>query len=506
MNLKNEISIRENFMIIIFICLVSFLTRIVIIPFDIPLKLDGLEYYVFSYNVANNLNYSQILGTNDGWSWFLSFFFMIFRDNDFITLSNIQRVVSTSLSVITFLPIFLIGKKIFNTKMGLIAGTIFIFSPHIIKNSILGITEPLFILTVSIALYFLIENKSRSFIFIMISLAVSTIIRYEGLIIIIPILIFYFLRLNSKNRNLKVLFFGFLIFLLIISPVLLLRIEYNGNDGVISHIIGAVNYDPSIEKSATSIKNNDIFSQFIQNSISNLIKYSLYISIPFFIIFLPLGIFKILRKRNIEINKLLIITIFLIIPSLYAYGRDISETRYLLIILPVFSIVSIYGINSIHILNRRTNLLLIIIILGGLLFLILDSEDYTDVKEKYAIAKILVRESTGVNNYDGATLLKAAELEINWPSTLRNNHNGEITTRTIRYSIDGYQNLQEFIEINYQSGLSHIVIINDNYPKFMDELLKNPESFNNVEKIFDSREEGFRNKIIIYKINYIQFD
>lgn len=66
-------------MIIIFICLVSFLTRIVIIPFDIPLKLDGLEYYVFSYNVANNLNYSQILGTNDGWSWFLSFFYDISR-------------------------------------------------------------------------------------------------------------------------------------------------------------------------------------------------------------------------------------------------------------------------------------------------------------------------------------------------------------------------------------------------------------------------------------------
>ena len=77
---------KSNILIISVLAIVALLFRINFASFDIPILLDGLEYYSFGYEVAFSHNYPVgILGTNDGWSLFLSSFFMLFNNTDFMT-------------------------------------------------------------------------------------------------------------------------------------------------------------------------------------------------------------------------------------------------------------------------------------------------------------------------------------------------------------------------------------------------------------------------------------
>ena len=75
---KNSISRKSIIFIILGVSSISLFLRIYITPFEIPLSLDALEYYAFGYEIAISQNYPLgILGTNDGWSIFLSPFFAL---------------------------------------------------------------------------------------------------------------------------------------------------------------------------------------------------------------------------------------------------------------------------------------------------------------------------------------------------------------------------------------------------------------------------------------------
>ena len=68
---------------------------------------------------------------------------------------------------------------------------------------------------------------------------------------------------------------------------------------------------------------------FSVKSVFNTLKYLGWVSIPLFILFLPFAAYRIFQNKNDKINNLLLFSAFLIIPALYAYGREIQETRYL---------------------------------------------------------------------------------------------------------------------------------------------------------------------------------
>ena len=58
---------KSNILIISVLVIVALLFRINFASFDIPILLDGLEYYSFGYEVAFSHSYPVgILGTNDG--------------------------------------------------------------------------------------------------------------------------------------------------------------------------------------------------------------------------------------------------------------------------------------------------------------------------------------------------------------------------------------------------------------------------------------------------------
>ena len=195
---------KYNILIISILAIVSLLFRINFASFDIPILLDGLEYYSFGYEIAFSHSYpAGILGTNDGWSLFLSSFFMLFNNTDFMTLNFVQRSLSISLSVITVIPVYYLCRQFVSERFAVIGAVFFIFDPRIISNSTLGIIEPLFIFFNVLVLVTIFKNNSKFIYLSFLLIALSSIVRYEGLLMIIPVAIFYFRRFRFIQKIIR---------------------------------------------------------------------------------------------------------------------------------------------------------------------------------------------------------------------------------------------------------------------------------------------------------------
>ena len=121
--------------------------------------------------------------------------------DDPLLLMQLQRSASIFISVLTIVPIYFLCKKFFNSHYSLIGATLFLFEPHIIINSTLGITEPIFLfLGISSLVFFLSKNnKIECFSFVLLGL--FSIIRVEGLLFFGIISILYFVKYRNEKKN-----------------------------------------------------------------------------------------------------------------------------------------------------------------------------------------------------------------------------------------------------------------------------------------------------------------
>ena len=108
---------------------------------------------------ASEINYVGTLPTswspaNNGWPSFVALFFSLFSLEDVFSYMQLQRFISIILSVLTIIPIYYLCKKFFTKEYALLGVTFFAFEPRLIQNSLLGITEPLFILLETLAIVF----------------------------------------------------------------------------------------------------------------------------------------------------------------------------------------------------------------------------------------------------------------------------------------------------------------------------------------------------------------
>ena len=520
-NKINSINIesqKSNIIIITLMTIIALLLRVNFTTFDIPVSLDGLEYYSFGYEIALSKSFPVgILGTNDGWALFLSPFFMLFNNTDFMTLNLIQRSFSIVLSVITVIPVYYLCKQFVSGRFAIIGASLFIFDPRIITNSVLGITEPLFIFLNTLILVIIFKNNSKFIYLTFVLIALSSIVRYEGLLMIIPVTIIYFIRFRSNKKLIRNFLVGVILFLIVLSPIIALRTNANGMDGLSSHIFPSYISAGLIEKPSSKLDDSNSNENFLldlgSKSIFNTLKYIVWVCVPLFVIFLPIGLYRIFQDRNNKINYLILLSAFMIIPALYAYGREIQEPRYLLVLIPIFSVVSVYGLNKFRLFSNNFWIIIFFIgiILASVLFLwYIQDEQYIIKKETYYVSKVVADIANGVNNYERAYLLKPAELDQKWPKPLQvadsGKLKGEIITQTKRIVFDNSPNLEEFIQNSRIMGLSHLVIFEKNQEEILNQVFLKPEKYPYLEIEFDSEDMKFMNKIRIYKINYDEFD
>lgn len=486
------------------ICVISIFFRLYYFPYGIPLTLDSTGYfwYAIDTNVLGHLP-TDYLFPNTGWPMLLSVFFATFHSNNFIDYMTVQRLVSISISVFTIIPMYFLCKKFFNKHLSLIGAILFAFEPHIIQNSMLGITDSLYVLLVTVS-FTLMYSSNKNLVYLsFVTAALSALVRYEGMLFVLVLTVLFFTRFRKEHKVVLRYVLALSIYTLILLPTLYVRIQSTGNDGLTSEIIHGVIVTNKIT-SVQSEDNSNLFS-FIISGLQNLFKYLGWVMIPYFVIFVPIGIILGFKRRNSQYFGIILSIIVLSIPALYAYAREIHETRYLLVLFPFFSILSLFVVDFIANKTSKRKLFFILLIVSvfatSWIFLELKKVDLEHEREAFAIAHHVTK-FTKVTNvyYPESKYLKVTTIGNNFPILSSSTIPPTITLST------EYTSIADFIKSNKDAGLTHIVADdNKNRPNFLKDLFSHEKKYPYLVKVFDSLDHGFKYHVKIYKIDYEKF-
>jgi len=412
---------------------------------------------------------------------------------------NLQRLISVSISVLTIIPVYLLCRRFFDKPYAIVGAAIFAFEPRIIQNSLLGITDPLYILLVTIALVlFLVHEKMRYVSFGIIAL--SSLVRIEGLLLIIPLSIMFFAGYKKEWKLIIKYGMALCIFIVFLLPMLILRIQSNGNDYLTSRTAGeAAGIISQMQYNVPGLISELITASKVFVS---LLGWSM---IPIFIFFVPLGIFIIFKKRDFRSVTVIAFIVLMLLAAFYAYFSQASDTRYLYPIFPLLSVISIFAIKkfSDRFQNRNTILLLMIIgiLFSSSVFLHFKNIDLDHEREAIALSYIVVNRTNGVNQY----YPEAGYLEIAQMTKLKS---FPVMSTSIQQSpklipTDGFSSLDEYLTFGKKNGLTHLVLDGSKHQShFLNDIFYNDKTYPYLTKIFDSSDHGFKYHLKIYKIDY----
>jgi len=513
---QNILSYFNNIWIILgVICTVGFLLRIIWIPHEAPITLDSAGYFWYAIDTSiigsfpNSECGWRCTFPNTGWPSFLSIFFTIFSSDNYLDYMNLQRYLGVIMSVVTIIPMYYLSKVFVEKKYAMIATILFAFNPRIIENSILGIAEPMYIFAIVLMLYtFFQHGKNYPYITFAILGIIST-IRYEGLLLFVPISLLYFYRFRFPKRIILKYFIAIAVFLLIIIPWGMMKTDLIGSDGMISNVVAGPIYYSNVMKDKQDP--NEVIINFLSTGITNLFKFLGLATLPLLTFLIPLGIYTMISKRKFsDFLSLFSIILVLLIPAFYAYSRNFQEVRYLLPIFPIFCLFSVYFIRYITEKIKIKKLFLILIsvlvIFSSIGFIEYKNSDDVNQVEAYEVAKEIIKLTKVITYYSQAQYLDNTRIiEYNEFPILRK----DIPPSTIFFIYpDNYETFQEYIANNKENGLEYVIVDKGDWrSKFLDDVFQNEESYPYLHKIFDSKDIGYKNyHAKIFRINFDEFN
>jgi 4-amino-4-deoxy-L-arabinose transferase-like glycosyltransferase len=491
------------------IIIISLVLRLYNFPFNIPLTLDAQGYFSYAIDMS-------IVGKfptdydfpNNGWPAFLSIFFYIFHFANFMDFMHIQRFLTVTLSVFTIIIIYFLCLRFFEKKIAIVCSMLFAFEPKIITNSTLGITEPLFVLLGATALFLFLSESKKWIYASFVILGLFTLVRYEGFLLVLPFSIMFFIRFRRERKVVLQYLIPLSLFALTILPMSYVRSEIIGNDGIISQVSAGPQYYQHV--SQYSKDPSEIFSNLIVTGITNLIKYIGWSMVPVFLCFIPFGIYAILKNRNFK-NYTLIISLFtLLLPAFYAYSRNVQETRYLLVIYPIFCIFAGFTIKILFEKFKKEQLivlfLFVVILSSSIIFLEIKKIDYQHEREAYDIAKEIVKR-TKIINHSYAEEYAIQETRYYRVANIAVLEKFPVLSSTIKpiqfVETKDYDNLEKYLEFGKKSGLEYLILDdNTKQPDFFRKVFNNEQSHPFLNKEFDSHDYNYKYHVKIFKIDY----
>ena len=150
--------------IIIFLGLIIFsgiIFRLIFSHFELPLNSDNLQYFLYATDHSLGETVNSFKVRNTGWPLFVSFFFSIFNSNNYMDFMALQKIISIIISALTAIPIYFLGKKFFTKELALLGSFLFVFEPRIVQNSTFGISDPLYIIGITIAIVLLLNPRKN---------------------------------------------------------------------------------------------------------------------------------------------------------------------------------------------------------------------------------------------------------------------------------------------------------------------------------------------------------
>jgi len=542
----NYVNSKKNIILYLGLILtLGLILRFYYLPYDVPIVTDGFYSFVYAAKTVFEGNLPIGYGTtNTGWANFLALFFSLSDTSDPFYLMQIQRSLSVILSSLTIIPAFFIFRKFVNIRWALFGCLLLTIEPKLLMQSLEGINYTLFFfLFVSAIALFLTKTKLSLFLSFG-CIACITLVRYEGLLLLIPLSIMYFLKFKDKKSIVKFLGMIFII-IIILAPISVLRIQATesfcydtdwygmrcGDDGFthsilagprfLSHTLNAASGQEVTETAIYLLDENNekndsyaiLFMNKIILSFSALLKFTGLALIPYFVFFVSYNI--ILRIKNKKLGKLdwdkkiIIFTVsIMFLPALYAYMMGIQEIRYVLVIIPLLCILSISWTSSISekiSKNRSVIIILIVLVLtSSIIFIEFEKRDSIHDKESFLVSQKIVKLTNMINSFHQDGYIKTSVLISDWPILPEADQKGKLVHVFQKIPTNDYHDLAEFVIDSKKSDLKYLVIDQDN--KLFDDLRKNPAEYPYLNKIFDSNDFDFENHFMIYEINYKLFD
>ena len=524
---------------LIIISLISLGFKLSVVDFSIPVNSDNLGYALNAIAHTDG-DFSQSSHRGMGWSLFTSIFFGFINSENFLDYSNTIRILSMVVGISSIPIMYLIGRKFFDQRYSLVVASLFAFEPHLNYNSTLGFSEPILILAIIGAFYFILNQNTR---FVIISLIMAGIvywIRINGFWVFVVISIIYFLTQKKSRKFLANYGIAVAVFLLVISPVLIERNEEFGDPfySVYKDTIFAGSYELMLKAQVDNekisafdyIENYGILS-FVNNyiliGIYNTLVVTARLTLPYLFILIPFGILFSFRafdqKSNfIKANWIFILSSMGLVIVIMAI---IPEPRFVLYLLPfliIFSVIPIqrvveYGLDTFSFSRKQKDFfligVLITIIIVSSILIIRYAPDSELEAEKLEFSKY------ALNNLDGVTLQdREGSLDyVGYLLLVESTGNYKINSSIIQNTYKEFKTtsgpngktIEELIADGKNYNLKYV--ISNETPAFIhpiiDTLYYNYEQYPYLKKIFDSSNQGFKKlKIKVFEIDYEKFN
>tara|TARA_Y100001936_G_scaffold7864_1_gene6987 strand:- start:8224 stop:9861 length:1638 start_codon:yes stop_codon:yes gene_type:complete len=519
-----ENSRKARISILIILCSIGFFIRYYFFPEDLPFLGDAIGYFWYANDMAILGNFPEGYTTktvltpppNNGWPSFLSVFFSFINSNNFLDYVNLQRMLTTVISTLTIIPMYFLAKKFMQKSFAIICSAAFIFSPRLIENSLLGLTEPLFLLLGIVSLNLFLSDKKYWIILSFGIAGLFSIIRYEGLLILIPFTIVFFLRFHKNKKDILKFSLAIGIFLLIIFPMAMIRTETTGQDGLASHLThGPKYYAGMINESENE---TEMLFHFISKGSYNLIQHLVYVSIPIFAIFIPYGIFEVLRRKEYKKWTVLIFGLTFLIPAFYAYSRGFQDPRYLFILYPIFCLAVGYSVRRINLKIKKPKIVFFstmsFLIGCSVVFSVYTITDFEKEKEMYEITKDVYEFTERMNrDYQGLGYMKwSNELVLSEKFPIRQTeiYNDIGNSKIViigRGTENSFDNLAGYLSFAESEKMTHLVLDGNNLDtEFLKNIFKNENEYQFLKKIYDSKQMGYDKQVKIFEIDYNLFN
>jgi hypothetical protein len=335
-------------------------------------------------------------------------------------------------------------------------------------------------------------------------LGLSTIVRFESIILFVPLSIVFFLQFKNEKNIVKKYLLTVIIFSLMLIPMIAEN-TLIGNENVVANRIDA----ELLYIGGDLINDPQNVPWYYNYNFENIVKILGWSMIPIFLLFVPFGailILKDLRKNN---NMFIIlVTIFTLIPGFYALLR-FADVRYLFPTYPMFCIISLFAIKwyNERFVNKK---LFIIILLVGIVFSSVVFFEYkVKVDEVYeiealSIAKEVIHKTTVINQYlpESKYIMIAQMSESKFPI---------LSSDFKKFSLLDYDanSLEEYLRLGEKMGLTHLVLDGKDSiyrPIFFKEVFENEEEYPYLLKKYDSVDYNFKYHVKIFEINYVKFN
>ena len=315
----------------------------------------------------------------------------------------------------------------------------------------------------------------------------------------------YLIRNKITKKSISTILPSIGLFFIILLPMMIFRIDTVGTDGIFIRT--------ATQLVETSQITNDYGYSRIFQSFEIFFKYLGWIMIPNLIFFVPFGIIQYFKNRKKENNFLVIFSIIMILPMLYAYSVPALDTRYLYFLFPIFCVLSSLAIqryfSKIKVQNYILVGIFITILFSSVLFYEYKKDDWRIDKnyesEYLKISQEILEFSEGINYHPTiGRYLNVEQLTNQWPILHNNNPGLAVASLKTELLSPKDNSLNEFIQQNRES-LTHIVVDNkSDLDKSFIEIYEKEFEFLDLVYEYEIEEKG--EKFKVFKINYNQFN